>query len=140
MVAGAEVLVQQPAKTFPNRLSINAMVKQYQLGQVDTWSWCWWWNNHLVAGAQMLVQAASHLLVLVQLFGGWWLVLPFGGWCSGAWCSQQVICWFDQQKVSGTNPPPSLFRTRPFRNSSWLHCLSNSDLITGSNAFLSCND
>ena len=83
-MAGAEVLVQQPAKTFPNRLSINAMVKQYQLGQVDTWSWCWWWSNHLVAGAQMLVQAASHLLVLVQLFGGWCCHLVPGAQVPGA--------------------------------------------------------
>ena len=47
---------------------------------------------------------------------------------------QQVICWFHQQKVSGT--PPSLFRTRPFRNPSRLYCLTDCDPITV--AMLSC--
>ena len=69
---------------------------------------------------------------LVQVVTWWWWW--WWWWCNHLVAVQQVICWFHQQKVSGT--PSSLNRARPFRNSSWLYCLTNCDPIT--DAMLSC--
>ena len=73
-----------------------------------------------------------------------WCMLWLGGWCwwwgnrlvAGAVASKSFAGLTNRRCQGRTLPPSSLFRTCPFRNSTWLHCLSNSNPITGSNAFM----